>query len=91
MMTSLTARFREIEVTVGAPPRLPEASRWPEHWLRPESNSAMVRFVESQFDPERTPGEVTSLFGDVRNISVTPMPLRAIFLTLARAGAKAAA
>lgn len=90
-MTSLTARFREIEVTVGAPPRLPEVSRWPEHWLRPESNSAMVRFVESQFDPERTPGEVTSLFGDVRNISVTPMPLRAIFVTLARTGAKAAA
>ena len=89
-MNSLTARFREIEVTVGAAPVLPGAGRWPDHWLRPESTSAVVRFVESQFDPERTPGEIRRLFTDVRHVAVNPMPLRAIFVALARAMAKAA-
>lgn len=89
-MTSLAARFREIEVTVGAPPLAPIDGNWPETWLRPESSSAMVRFVETRFDPDRTPAEISRWFEDVRNISVNPMPLRAIFVTLARSGPKAA-
>jgi ABC-2 type transport system ATP-binding protein len=89
-MTSLTARFREVEVAVDSPPLLPLDSPWPAHWLRPETAPALVRFVETHFDPERTTDEIHRLFGDVRNISAHPMPLRAIFVTLARAKAKAA-
>jgi ABC-2 type transport system ATP-binding protein len=89
-MTSLTARFREVEVMVDSPPLVPLDRPWPAHWLRPETSPALVRFVETHFDAERTPAEIRRLFGDVRNISANPMPLRAIFITLARDRSKAA-
>jgi hypothetical protein len=50
----------------------------------------MVRFVETRFDPADTIDQIHRLFGAVRNISVNPMPLRAIFLTLARTRSMAA-
>ncbi|MGA2134709.1 MAG: ABC transporter ATP-binding protein [Bryobacteraceae bacterium] len=87
-MTSLSARFREIEVTVDPPAQMPAGQDWPAAWLRPEASPALVRFVESRFDPERTASEIRRLFGGVREISVHPMPLRAIFLTLARGASK---
>jgi ABC-2 type transport system ATP-binding protein len=83
-MNSLSARFREIEVTIDTPVPLPGPREWPAHWLRPDSNAVVIRFVETRFDPEGTPTEIHRLFHGVRNISVTPMPLRSIFLTLAR-------
>jgi ABC-2 type transport system ATP-binding protein len=89
-MTSLTARFREVEVVVDSPPLLPLDRPWPAHWLRPETAPALVRFVETHFDQERTTADIRQLFGDVRSISAHPMPLRAIFVTLARAQSKAA-
>jgi ABC-2 type transport system ATP-binding protein len=81
-MASLSERFREVEVTLDTPPTLPGS--WPRHWLRPETSAAVVRFVESSFDQERTFGEVRMLFRGVTGISANPMPLRAIFITLAR-------
>jgi ABC-2 type transport system ATP-binding protein len=89
-MTSLTARFREVEVVVDSPPLLPLDRPWPAHWLRPETAPALVRFVETHFDQERTTADIRQLFGDVRSISAHPMPLRAIFVTLARDKSKAA-
>ena len=89
-MTSLTARFREVEVMVDSPPLVPLDRPWPAHWLRPETSPALVRFVETHFDAERTPAEIRRLFSDVRNISAHPMPLRAIFITLARDRSRAA-
>jgi ABC-2 type transport system ATP-binding protein len=89
-MTSLAARFREVEVVVDSPPLLPLDRTWPAHWLRPETAPALVRFVETHFDQERTTADIRQLFGDVRSISAHPMPLRAIFVTLARAQSKAA-
>jgi ABC-2 type transport system ATP-binding protein len=89
-MSSLAARFREVEVVVDSAPLLPLDRPWPAHWLRPETAPALVRFVETNFDPERTPNEIRSLFGEVRDICAHPMPLRAIFVTLARSAAHAA-
>ena len=83
-MASLTARFREVEVVVDSPPLLPPDRPWPDHWLRPETSPALVRFVETHFDADRTTDEIRRLFGEVRNISALPMSLRAIFVTLAR-------
>jgi ABC-2 type transport system ATP-binding protein len=83
-MTSLTARFREVEVMVDSPPLLPMNRPWPAHWLRPETSPALIRFVETHFDTQRTTDEIRRLFGEVRNISALPMSLRAIFVTLAR-------
>jgi len=80
-LSTLTARFREMEVTLDHP-AMP--TPWPAHWLRPESSPAVVRFVETHYDPERTEGEIRLLFRGVTNIEANPMPLRSIFVTLAR-------
>ncbi len=80
-LSSLTTRFREIEVTLDYP-ALP--SPWPTHWLRPEASPAVVRFVETHFHPDRTIGEIQLLFRGVTHIEANPMPLRSIFITLAR-------
>lgn len=87
-MTALSGRFREVEVTLDATPVLP--ANWPTTWLRPESSAAVVRFVESQFDEARTMAEVRKMFGEPRGIAITPMPLRSIFVTLAKAERRAA-
>lgn len=87
-MTALTDRFREVEVIVDARPatELP----WPESWLGADRSDAVVRFVESRFDHERTLADVRRVFGDTSRMSVAPMPLRAIFVALARSSRVAA-
>ncbi len=89
-MTSLTARFREVEVLVDAPVMLCDCPDWPPNWLRPETSPVLVRFVESRFEPERTNSQIRKIFGGVQHVSVNPMPLRDIFVTLARAREEAA-
>lgn len=91
-MSSLTDRFREIEITLAPPTNLTAQSLapWPTAWLNKEQSATLVRFVDSHFDQEKTIAEVHDLFGAVQQINVTPMPLRAIFVTLAKAGRKAA-
>jgi ABC-2 type transport system ATP-binding protein len=87
-MTSLSERFREVEVTLEAASPLP--ANLPQTWLRPECSAAVVRFVETQFDAERTPAEVRRVFGNVQQLAMNPMPLRAIFVALAKTARKAA-
>jgi ABC-2 type transport system ATP-binding protein len=83
-MASLTARFREIEVTIESFAEPPKNGHWPDSWLRREESPAMIRFVETRFETDRTAAEIRKLFGAVRGVSIHPMPLRAIFITLAR-------
>jgi ABC-2 type transport system ATP-binding protein len=87
-LETLSARFREIVLTFGAPPALPR--EWPGNWMQPESSAAVLRFVETRFDPERTPAAVRSLFPGLRDMAVNAMPLRSIFVTLAKASRAAA-
>ncbi|HYW47870.1 MAG TPA: ABC transporter ATP-binding protein [Bryobacteraceae bacterium] len=83
-LETLSARFREIVLTFGEPPALPR--EWPGSWMQPEASAAVLRFVESRFDAERTAAEVRSLFPGLRDMAVNAMPLRSIFVTLAKAG-----
>jgi ABC-2 type transport system ATP-binding protein len=87
-MTSLAGRFREIELTFDNEPSLP--SPWPQGWLEPSSANAVLRFVDSQFNPDSSPAEIRRAFPSARGVSVDPMPLRAIFVSLAKAARKAA-
>ncbi len=82
-LTSLQDRFREIEVTVDEPMQPP--SPWPEGWLKPETSSAVVRFVVTDFAEDKTPEKVTALFPTGRGLSIQPMSLRSIFVKLAKA------
>jgi ABC-2 type transport system ATP-binding protein len=88
-MTSLTDRFREVEVIVDAPAAV-AGPQWPVGWLRAEATPSVVRFVETRFEDERTRAEIRKVFGGVQHISFNPMPLKAIFITLARESAKSA-
>ena len=78
---TLTDRFREIVVTCDDT-ALP--SPWPAHWICAERSPSAVRFVETHFDAERTPKQIRVFFRDVTHIEATPMPLKSIFVTLAR-------
>jgi ABC-2 type transport system ATP-binding protein len=87
-MHTLTARFREVEVTLDPAPA--PSVEWPSSWLNPDTSAAVVRFVESRFDEERTVADVRRLFGEGSRIAIDPMPLRAIFVALARSSRAAA-
>jgi len=83
-MAALSDRFREIEVTLQNAADLPRD--WPDHWLNPEQASVVIRFTDSRFDPDRSEAEVRRLFSGVRDIAAHHMPLRSIFVALAKAG-----
>lgn len=81
-MALLTSRFREVELTFDAPPALPQKA--PDTWMHVNASAAVVRFIESRFDQERTSTEIGQIFGPVRDANFTPMSLRSIFLAMAR-------
>ena len=83
-MTSLVDRFREVELTFETPPALPKAA--PETWLQLSTSAAVVRFIESRFDPEKTNQLIRTVLGETRDVTFTPMSLRSIFLAMAKAG-----
>ncbi len=87
-LEALSGRFREVTLTFGLAPPLPRD--WPAGWLKPEASGAVVRFIDTQFDEQRTAEEVRRLFPEVRDMSVNGMPLRSIFVTLAKSSRAAA-
>jgi len=80
----LSERFKEVTVTLERPSALPENS--PASWLQAEAADCVVRFVHSHYKPEVTERELAELFPAARNISLDPMPLRSIFLAIAKTG-----
>ncbi len=81
-MTSLSTRFREIELTRHSDGPLP--SSLPSNWLKAKSSGAIVRFVDSRYDEQQTPSEIQRLFGTVKDVQYRALSLRAIFLAIAR-------
>jgi len=81
-MSSLTARFREVAITLAAPAPVP--ANLPPTWLQVSGNDSIVRMVDSAFDAEGTRAEISRCFGPVQNITFVPMTLRAIFLALGK-------
>src|SRR5579864_4053724 len=59
-MAVLVERFREVELTFDAAPALQET--WPKSWMQVDASSAVVRFIESRFDAERTGAEIRRRF-----------------------------
>jgi ABC-2 type transport system ATP-binding protein len=82
-LETLSARFREIVLTFAAATPLPRD--WPASWLKPEAAGSVVRFVETRFDQDRTAAAARRTFPDFLDMAATPMPLRSIFVTLAKA------
>jgi ABC-2 type transport system ATP-binding protein len=88
-MTTLSNRFRQVEVTFDAPASLPSAL--PAGWTQPKAAGAVLRFVDTGFDAHRTAAEVQRLFPQARAVDYQPMGLREIFVALALAGREKAA
>ncbi len=85
----LLERFREIEVIRDGTP-LPAGLQWPKSWLQVEVSDSLLRFVDSQFERERSLREIGYLVSNVTRVDVSAMPLRAIFVALAKASRKEA-
>ena len=81
-LSVLTDRFREVAIT------LDDASairrELPKTWLRPEISGSVIRFIDSDYRGERTATELAEMFPTARDISLSPMSLRSIFLSVAR-------
>jgi ABC-2 type transport system ATP-binding protein len=83
-MNSLSARFREVTITFDGPVAIPENP--PAGWLQFEVAGPLVRFIHSGFCGESSQREIAVAFPAARDIALDPMPLRAIFLAVAKAG-----
>ena len=82
-LSTLAARMREVELTFSAPPTLP--SPWPSGWLNPQLSGVVLRFVETAYEPARSHSAIAERFGGVNNLDFRAIPLRAMFLAIARA------
>ena len=79
---SLLARFRQVEVTVDGTASLP--SPLPPSWLLAEASTHIVRYVETTFD-EQAAQRARAAVPNATHVTATPLSLRNIFVTLARA------
>lgn len=82
-MDSLTGRFREITLTFDHEASVP--SNLPQAWLDVEASGSVLRLVDSLYEEATTAAAIRTNFGDVRDIRIATVPLRSIFVTLARA------
>ena len=83
-MTTLAARFREIELVM-SDTAAAKTEAFPVTWLQVKREGNVMRFVDSQFG-ESTEAALADRFGPDAVVTVTVMPLRAMFLAIARAG-----
>ena len=81
-MAVLADRFREVTVTLAVPVKLPHDL--PSAWLQVETVDCVARFVDSEYRGEASEREVAERFAGVRDVACETMPLRAIFLAIAK-------
>jgi ABC-2 type transport system ATP-binding protein len=80
-MGVLSERFREVTVILEDPQATP--GNLPPSWLQYEATDSMVRFVDSACSAG-TAAELRERFPGARSLSIEAMPLRAIFLAIAK-------
>jgi ABC-2 type transport system ATP-binding protein len=81
-VSAMLARFRQIEVVVDGVAEV--AAGAPSTWLRPEASGHTIRFVDTAFSESDIGAAVRGRYPSARDVTVTPMSLRQIFITLAR-------
>jgi ABC-2 type transport system ATP-binding protein len=81
-MTALSNRFRDVTVTLDDPATVPANA--PPEWLQLQVNGAVVHFVHSAYAGETSEHAIHAAFPTTRSLSVDPMPLRSIFLAIAK-------
>jgi ABC-2 type transport system ATP-binding protein len=81
-MAALSNRFREVTITLDEPVTLPASV--PGDWLQFQADGAVVQFVHSGFTGEASERAIHEAFPAARSIALDAMPLRAIFLAIAK-------
>jgi ABC-2 type transport system ATP-binding protein len=81
-VSAMLGRFRQIEVVVDGDAQVAEGL--PATWLRPEAAGHVLRFVDSAFSDSAIGAAVRARYPSALDVTVTPMSLRQIFITLAR-------
>jgi ABC-2 type transport system ATP-binding protein len=87
-MSDLTARFRDVRVTLDRTASPP--GRVPTEWLNVRASGNVLVFVDSRFSEDHLSAGLATLNGSVRNVDAQPMALRSIFTALARAAREVA-
>lgn len=101
-MPTLSARFREVTVTLPATYEYrvtaevrsaaeqaeveANAPKFPAAWLLPRFSAHTFRFVHTQADTESIEDQVRAIIPDATAIDMEPMTLRSIFLAIAKSG-----
>jgi ABC-2 type transport system ATP-binding protein len=85
-MGVLSERFREVTVVLegSGPGSAVLRGNLPPSWLQFEATESMVRFVHSECRREETRAELGAMLPGARSIEMEPMPLRSIFLAIAK-------
>ncbi len=81
-MEDLTARVREVNVTLEGDAVLPASP--PPEWLSLRAAGSVVSFIDTRFEEAALHSKVSAVFGQVRRIEVRAVELRSIFTTIAR-------
>lgn len=88
-VSTLQERFRlfdvalEAEAALGAPPFPPHPD-----WLALESTAHAISYIESNYHSEKSETRLREMYPHARNIQISPMSLRQIFVALARTPVK---
>jgi ABC-2 type transport system ATP-binding protein len=82
-MEELTGRSRAVRITLRQVTAVP--ARLPPGWLQASVEGNVLSFVDTRFSAERLSAQIDSVLTGVNHVDVQPIPLRAIFTTLARA------
>jgi len=83
-LTELSERFRDVTVTLTTSASLPAAI--PNTWLQAQASDSVIRFIDSGYRRYVSERELAEIFPAARSFSCDPMPLRSIFLAIARSG-----
>ena len=83
-MRILSDRFREITITLRTAATMPQSI--PPGWLQLEAGDSAIRLVDSNFRGEASARELREMFPSASDVSIVPLPLRSIFLAIAKSG-----
>jgi ABC-2 type transport system ATP-binding protein len=78
----LSGRFREVTIAFDNTPVIPVGH--PADWLQPEISGSVIRFIHSGYEGYATEQQVAQAFPAARSFAFDPMPLRSIFLAVAK-------
>jgi ABC-2 type transport system ATP-binding protein len=81
-VASLVARFRRIEATFEDAATAP--TPLPDHWLAPEVSGHTLRVIDAKAGEPGGEDRVREVLRGAARVEVSPMPLKAIFMALAR-------